>query len=118
QVLQRAGGGERAVDERAAPSLRGQLAPDDDLTAVDLEQRLNCCRVLAGSHTLARRAATEQQADGFDEDRLARAGFTRQDVEAGVEIDLEPLDDGQVFDAQIPQHGEKAGECREGDPGY
>ena len=38
--------------------------------------------VLAGPDEVAGRPAAEQQADGFDQNRLAGAGFARQDVEA------------------------------------
>ena len=53
----------------------------------------------------ARRARAKQQSDGFDEDRLAGARFARQDVQAGLELDLDAVDDGEVFDAQVAQHG-------------
>ena len=67
--------------------------------------RLDRRELLAGPHQVARRAGAEQQADGLDEDRLAGAGLARQHGEAGVELDLEPLDDGEMLDAQIAQHG-------------
>ena len=64
--------------------------------------------VLAGADEVARGAAAEQQADGLDEDRLAGAGLARQDVQAGVELDLDRVDDREVPDAQEAEHAERA----------
>ena len=63
-------------------------------------------RVLAGADEVARRAAAEQQADGLDQDRLAGAGLAGQDVEAGVELDLDRVDDREVRDAEEAEHAE------------
>ena len=46
----------------------------------------------------------EQQADRFDEDRLARAGFAGQDVQAGVEFDLDRINHREVLNAQEAEH--------------
>ena len=70
-----------------------------------LEDGLDRRGVLAGADEVAGRAAAEQQADRLDEDRLAGAGFARQDVEAGLEFDLDGVDDRQVADAQEAKHG-------------
>ena len=82
QLLERAGGRERAVDERAAAPLRGDLAADEQLLAAALEDGLDGGGVLAGADEVARGAAAEQQSDGLDENRLAGAGLAGQDVEA------------------------------------
>ena len=60
--------------------------------------------VFAGADQVARRAAAEQQADRFDQDRLAGAGLAGQDVEAGVELDLDRVDDREVLDAEEAEH--------------
>ncbi len=59
---------------------------------------------LAGADQIGRGAGAEQQADRLDEDRLARAGLAGQDVEAGLELDLDGLDDRKVADAEEAQH--------------
>ena len=102
--MQRAGGRQRAVDERAAAALRGDLAADEQLFAAALEDRFDGRGVLAGADEVARGAAAEQQADGLDEDRLAGAGFAGQDVQAGVELDLDRVDDREVLDAKEAEH--------------
>ena len=105
QIAQGARGGQRAVDERAAAALRGDLAADDHVLLPGVEDGLDGRELLAGSHEIARRAGAEQQADRLDEDGLAGAGFTGQDGEPRLEVDLEPFDDGQVLNAQKAQHG-------------
>ena len=59
---------------------------------------------LAGADQIGRRPGAEQQPDRLDEDRLARAGLARQDVEAGFELDVDGLDDRKVADAEEAQH--------------
>ena len=63
--------------------------------------------VLARADEVAGGAAAEQQADGLDEDGLAGAGLAGQDVEAGVELDLDRVDDREVPDAQEAKHAER-----------
>ena len=63
--------------------------------------------VLAGADEVARRAAAEQQADRLDEDRLAGPGLAGQDVEAGLELDLDRVDDREMLDAEEAEHAEK-----------
>ncbi len=97
QILERAGGRERAVDERAAAALRGDLAPDEQFVAVRLSKIASTVGDLfAGPDEVAGGAAAEQQADGLDEDRLAGAGLAGQDVEARLELDLDRVDDREV----------------------
>src|SRR5205814_936430 len=108
EVLQRAGRSKSAVDERAAPALRGDLASDDQLFAAALEDGFYRRAVFAGANQVARRPAAQQQADGLDEDRFAGAGFAREDVQPRLELDLGGVNDGQVADAQEAEHGESA----------
>ena len=51
------------------------------------------------------RLAADDRLDGIQDDRFARAGLAGEDVQAGVEPQLELLDDGEVFDPQALQHG-------------
>ena len=93
-----------SMKERLRPWLR-DLAADDQLAAVaSLEDGFDGRLRLAGPDQVGGRAAAEQQADGLDEDRLAGAGLPGQDVEAGLELDLDGLDDRQVPDAEEAEH--------------
>ena len=58
----------------------------------------------AGSDEIGGGAGAEKQTDGFDEDGLAGAGLSRQDIEPGFELDLDGLDHRQVADAEETQH--------------
>ena len=51
------------------------------------------------------RLAADDRLDGIQDDRFARAGLAGEDVQAGVEPQLELLDDGEVLDPQALQHG-------------
>ena len=94
-----------AVEKRAAAALRGHLTAGDDLVPVRrFEDRLNGGAFLTGAHQVGRRAPADEQADGFDEDRLPRPGFTREHVQAGREFEVEAIDDGEVLDGEKPQH--------------
>src|SRR5262249_3780517 len=53
---------------------------------------------------LGRAAFAEQQAEGFEQQRLARAGFAGPGTETGLELDADVLDEGQVLDGQLTEH--------------
>src|SRR4030067_570780 len=61
-------------------------------------------RLGPGPHHGAVGPAPQQELDGVDDDRLAGAGLTGEDDEAGVEAQLEPLDNGEVPNTQLDQH--------------
>ena len=107
EVLERAGGRQLAVDVRAAPSLRGDLAANQQLFAARLEDGFDRGDVFAGTHEVARGPAAEQEPDGLDEDGLAGPGLPGQDVEARLEFHLDRVDHGEAFDAEKAQHGGK-----------
>ncbi len=97
---------ERAVHEGAAPALRRDLAADDHFPAVRLfEHRLDGRGLFAGPDQVRAGASADQQPYGADQDGLARAGFSGEHVEAGRELELETIDDGEVGDAEEPNHG-------------
>ena len=58
--------------------------------------------VLAGPDEVGRRPPADQQADGADDDGLAGAGLAGEDVQPGLELQLELIDHCQVA------YGEKA----------
>jgi len=102
QVLQGTSRRQLAVDERAAAALRGNLSPDNDFgefVAAAFENRFDGGCGLIRSDEVPGRAAAKQQADRFNQNRLAGAGFAGQDVEAGAEFDLDRVDDREVGDA-------------------
>jgi len=91
-------------NEGSAPPVTRNLAANDDLFPIRVEDRLDGRDVFAGPNEIARRARAEQKADRFDEDRFAGARFAGQDVEPSVEIDLDAFDDREVLNAQEAQH--------------
>ena len=107
ELAQRRGRRERVVDERAAAALRRDLAAHDDLAPVGpLEDGLHGRGVLAGADEVGARASADEQVDGLDEDGLAGAGFSREDVQARLELDLEPIDDREMAHAEEAKHVE------------
>ena len=105
KLAERGRGRERVVDERAAAALRRDLAAHDDfVAAVPLEDGLYGRGLFAGAHEVGARASADEQVDGFDEDRLSRAGFAGEDVEPRLELHLERFDHCEMANAQEAQH--------------
>ena len=75
EIAQRGRRRERAVDERAAATLRRDFAAHEHVLAAALEDGLDRGRVLPRPHEVAGRAAAQEQADRVDEHGLARAGL-------------------------------------------
>ncbi len=116
QILQGACRCHYSVDERPAPALSGNLAAHQKFVAAVLENRFDRRRILAGAYKVARRPAAKEESDGLDQDRFAGPGFPGEHVEARVELDLDRIDDREMFDAKKPQHAKKSrkhGEARE-----
>ena len=61
--------------------------------------------LLAGAHEVRRGAAANQKANGADQDRLARSSFSGEDIQAGLELELELVDDGKMADGKKTKHG-------------
>ena len=59
--------------------------------------------VRARPHHLRGRPVAQQQPDGVDDDRLARAGLSGQDIQSAVKTQLQPVDDGEVAHPQLIQ---------------
>ena len=49
-------------------------------------------------------AIAERQPERVEQDRLARAGLAGQHAKAGLELELEPVDQHDVADGELPQH--------------
>jgi hypothetical protein len=104
QLPERTGRSERAVNERpAASTLRRNLASNDQLRSiVPLENGFDRRGVFTGSHEIARGTAAGKQADGPYQDGFAGTGFAREDTQSRLELQLEPIDDGEMADAEEP----------------
>ena len=114
-------GGEFAVDRdaRASTALGDDPAHEQLATAAvafargefrhcgfafEFEQPLDDRFFLTGANHFGRRARAEQQSERAQDDRFAGAGFARQHVEAGAELEIGFLDDREVADVQFEQH--------------
>jgi hypothetical protein len=75
-----------------------------DLQVGHVEFSLHLRLRLAGANQISRGAAAHEEADRFDEHRLAGAGFAGEDVQAGLEFDLDGIDDGEVLNAKEAKH--------------
>src|SRR3954464_3661803 len=104
QILQRPGCGEGSVHEGAASALAADLTPDEELIASALEDRFDRGAVLTRPDEIAGRPSAEQQADRLDEYGLPRPGFAGQDVQTGIELHLDRIDDCEPFDTQEAEH--------------
>jgi hypothetical protein len=69
-----------------------------------LELRLDLRLVATGADQLAAGAAPPQQAQGLDEDALARARLAGDHRQPGAERQLELVDQGEAGDSQQGQH--------------
>src|SRR5437867_12434149 len=96
--------GEGAIDERPASTLRRNFATHQPLFPAIFEDGFDGGGVFSRADQVARRTAAEEQAYGFDEDRLPCTGFAGQDVEPGLEIDLDGVDNGEVANFQKAEH--------------
>ncbi len=104
-VAQRGARRQCAVDQRAAASLGRDFAPHDQLAPVlGFEDCLDGGQLFAGAHEIGGGASADQQSNGPHENALAGTGLPRQDREAGLEFQLEPVDDREVLDAEETQH--------------
>ncbi len=106
-----------AVDEGLARALVGDRALDDELAVLrlgkpgqidgqsgDVKDGLDQGLALARPDEIGGALVALNEADGVDDNGLARAGLAGQDGEAGVEVDLEVLDRRQIPDAQELDH--------------
>src|SRR4029453_13922490 len=104
QIAQRGRRGERAVDERAAAALRGDLPAHEHSLPPRFENGLDGGGDLPRPHEVAGRTTTQKQADRADEHGLARAGFAGQYIEARPELDLDRIDHRELANSEEAQH--------------
>jgi hypothetical protein len=109
-----------AVDPRAAAALRVERSTQQERPVVaqvllaepgtkprrygDVELGGDLRALTAGAQLACLEAAAEQERQRVEQDRLARAGFARQYRKAGLEFDLEGVDNGEVANRQEMQH--------------
>jgi hypothetical protein len=85
------------------------IPPDDHFLACrPLEDGLDRCGLFAGTDEVSRGTSADQQADGANEDGFSRSGLPREDVQSGLELNLEAVDDGQVPNRKETQHGTRS----------
>jgi len=122
QVAEQRQGGLRTVHERARPSAgRDDAANDDFLAALRRRdagrgERLAHRRRHAGEHRFDDRllgarphdvgvgAAAERDVERRQQDRLAGTRLAGEHVQPGLEVEVQPVDDGQIGDVQAAQH--------------
>ena len=64
---------------------------------------------LAMAHERAVAAPAERQREAVEQDRLARARLARQHRQPGLESEVEPIDQHDVADGELRQHGRVPG---------
>jgi hypothetical protein len=99
-------GGEPVVQEHpAAAGLGRQLAAQHHVAVVQGEQGLHAGRVRARAHHVPLQALAGEEVQGAQDEALARPGLAGEHVEPRAELQAHVLDQGQVADAQVFQHG-------------
>ncbi|MNF70206.1 hypothetical protein D3C84_521080 [compost metagenome] len=73
--------------------------------AIQQETRADLGLVAARSHHAGLGPLAEAEAERVDGNGFACAGFTRDAGHAGLQIEFEKLDDSEVVDGQLGQHG-------------
>jgi hypothetical protein len=71
----------------------------------NIEQSFDLRRLRAGAHQLPPALAAEHQLERADQNALARPRFAGEHVQAGTELELELVDDGEVANSQAREHG-------------
>ena len=116
--------GRRAIDISSALARGEHLPLENQLTGLVVIVAIFRCRLsrpvrrvvetaadagLAGSCTddIHAGTGTKEQRKRIDDDGLATAGLTRQEVETWMELNSEPVDDGVVFDVKFLKHSER-----------
>ncbi len=111
-----------AVEVSARAPIRAHHAPHDEVAtgadrlllepllelawrATEVEGAGDLGALGAVTHHFGPGAAAGEQLQRIDEDRLAGTGLTGQHGESGAQFELHGIDDGEVTDLQVGQHG-------------
>ena len=62
----------------------------------------------AAAHQRGVGAHAEREAEAVEEDRLAGPGFTGQHAKSRLELQLQPVDQDDIVDGQLPKHAARA----------
>ena len=109
------------VDPGARAPVRSDPAPEDRFSAIlepelpaELRHLVEARRIEGGrdlgplrtrTHHRAGRTAAEREAERVDEDGFSRAGLPGENGQPGAELHIEPVDDREVADCEVDQHG-------------
>ncbi len=72
--------------------------------ALNIKERLHGCRVRLGPDHVRRGPVAQKQADRADQNGLARAGLSRNNVQTFFKRNAQFVDDGKIGNAQITKH--------------
>jgi hypothetical protein len=70
-----------------------------------VEHRRDLPLRLSVTHEAPVAPAPEGQREGVEQDRLPRAGLAGEDAQSLPEVELEPVDEDDVADRELDQHG-------------
>src|SRR5215510_3724270 len=119
--FQQADIGDLIVDKDPSPPLGDQLSPDNRFALARVHARLgeqflerriaiyfkdafDVGAILPRTYEVRGGTITQQQAQGVYEDRFARPRFPAQDIEALLELYLQPINYRKIYDIQKSQH--------------
>src|SRR5215468_10728015 len=119
--FQQADIGDLVVDKDPTSPLGDQLSPDNRFALARVHARLgeqllerriaiyfkdafDESAILPCPYEVCGRTIAQQQAQGVYEDRFARPGFPAQDIEALLELNLQPINYRKIYDIQKSQH--------------
>ena len=102
----------RAFDENPAVFHFKPLALDQlqGFGVGHLQAGLDRGRSFPGADGVGVGPPAKDEIQGREDDGLARSGFSRQDIEAGMKFDRQVFDDGKFADLQFMEH-ERSGHC-------
>ena len=106
QVTQAFLGAQTVIDVEPTAAAFGQkFAAQDQILFRLTEQGFYLGAFGPWAHHVRRQSVAQQKTQGFKNKALAGPGFTSQHVHAGGKFQLHVLNEGQVANAQIFQHG-------------
>src|SRR5689334_25410946 len=76
----------------------------DRMAIVELQLSRHRGAVLPGAHQACVRPRSKRQSKRVEKDRLSRARFAGQHAKPRLELQLEPLDQHDIMDGELPQH--------------
>ena len=71
----------------------------------DVERRGELGALRSRAYDFGAALAAREQCERIDNDRFARAGFSGEHGESGAHFELDQIDDGEVTNLQVGQHG-------------